>query len=66
MLENGEKLKKAYSLVIVSNYDVKSEIDVLKIIKAVDPDSLTEEGIKLYSAALQLFRSQLNKKLNQK
>ena len=59
--ENGSKLKIAYSYAVVNKLDIKSKDDVLKILKAVDPENANAEQAKVYSKMLQLFGNRFRK-----
>ena len=59
--KNGYKLKIAYSYAVVNKLNIKSKEDVLKILKAVDPDNANDEQAEVYSKMLQLFGDRFRK-----
>lgn len=61
--ENGSKLKIAYSYAVVNKLNIKSKEDVLKVLKAVDPENASEEQAEVYSKMLQLFGNRFRKTL---
>ena len=61
---NGQKLKEAYSFAVINKFNIKSERDVLKILKLIDPKNANEEYAKIFSKMLQLFSKTVQKKLN--
>ncbi len=67
MRKNGYKLKILYSYAVVHKLNIKSETDVLEILKVTDPDNANEDSVKLFSKMLQLFawrfRETIEKKL---
>ncbi len=62
--DHGEKVKKAYSIAISNQYDIKSIGDVIKILKLIDPRNTNESYAKKFSKTLQLFDKTVLKKLN--
>ncbi len=65
VLKNGEKLKIIYSYAVVHKYDTRSEEDVLKILKAIDPENATPEQAATYCKMLQLFRKVFRDKVEE-
>jgi len=67
MRKNGYKLKILYSYAVVHKLNIKSETDVLAILKVTDPNNANEDSAKLFSKMLQLFawrfRETIEKKL---
>lgn len=63
--KNTDKIKKAYVFAVARKYDIKSEADVLEILKAIDPINATEENAKIFSGILQLFVQRLKNKTKQ-
>lgn len=61
LTKNGHKLKIVYSYAVVNKLNIKSKEDVLKILKAVDPDNATKEQAEVYSKILQLFGNRFRK-----
>ena len=59
--KNGEKLKVAYSYMVVHKLDIASKTDILKALEATDPENANEEQAVMYSKMLQLFRNQFRK-----
>lgn len=64
--KNGHKLKSIYSYAVVNKLNVKSEEDVLGILKIVDPENATKQSAKAFSKMLQLFGMKLRKTLAEK
>ena len=52
---NGEKIKKAYSIAVKNRYNVGLVIDVLKILKKVDPKNANYESAVKLSNILKIF-----------
>jgi hypothetical protein len=64
--ENGHKLKIFYSYAVVNKLNVKSKEDVLKVLKATDPENANEEQSEIYSKMLQLFGDRFRKTIEKK
>ena len=64
--KNGYKLKTIYSYAVVNKLDIKSEEDVLGILKIVDPENATKQSAKAFSKMLQLFGTKFRKTLAEK
>ena len=58
---NGDKVKIAYSYAVTHELDITSQVDVLKVLQAVDPDNANKVQADLYSKIMQLFRDRFNK-----
>ncbi len=59
--KNGYKLKIVYSYAVVNKLNIKSKEDVLKALRATDPDNANEEQAEIYSKMLQLFGNRFRK-----
>ena len=59
--KNGHKLKMVYSYAVVNKLNIKDKEDVLKILKATDPENANEEQVEIYSKMLQLFGKRFRK-----
>lgn len=64
--KNSEKLKNIYSYAVVHKYNIKSEIDVLEVLKATYPQEATIENAKTFSKMLQLFSLKFKKSMRSK
>lgn len=52
---NGEMIKKAYSVAVKNKYNVGLVVDVLKILKEIDPRSANYEFAVKLSNILKIF-----------
>ena len=52
---NGEMIKKAYSIAVKNKYNVGLVVDVLKILKEIDPKNANYEFAVKLSNILKLF-----------
>ena len=64
--KNGHKLKTIYSYAVVNKLNIKSEEDVLGILRVVDPENATKQSAKAFSKMLQLFGMKFRKTLAEK
>ncbi|MBP6098526.1 MAG: hypothetical protein KA477_00915 [Candidatus Levybacteria bacterium] len=64
--KNGHKLKTIYSYAVVNKLDIKSEEDVLGILKVVDTENATKKSAKVFSKMLHLFGMKFRKTLAEK
>lgn len=64
--KNSHKLKTIYSYAVANKLDIKSEDDVLNILKLVDPENATKLSAKAFSKMLQLFGVKFRKTLAEK
>lgn len=64
--KNGHKLKMAYSYAVVNKLNITSHEDVLKMLKATDPENANEEGVRIYSKMLQLFANRFRKAIDKR
>ena len=66
IVRNGQKLKEAYSFAVFNKWNIKSEKDVLKILKVIDPENANEKYAKMFSRTLQLFAAMVDKSLKRR
>ena len=52
---NGEMIKKAYSVAVRNKYNVNLVVDVLKILEEIDPENANYEFAVKLSNILKLF-----------
>lgn len=64
--KNGHKLKTIYSYAVANNLNIKSEEDILSILKTVDPENATKESANAFSKMLQLFGMKFRETLKEK
>lgn len=64
--QNASKVKKGYNIALLYKYDIRSQEDALKILKILDPESVSEENAIIFSKVLQLFAQGLKKRFEQK
>lgn len=57
--KNAKFVKNAYTLALKKKYDIKSQSEVLAIIKITDPANANEENAQTFSKILQLFANEL-------
>ncbi len=60
--KNRKKLVEAYTIAQLKGYDISSKETALKLLKAVDPEHVTEEYAQSFSKMLQLFDKLRRKK----
>ena len=64
--KNGHKLKTIYSYAVANKLNIKSEGDVLNILKIADPENATKQSAKAFSKMLLLFGMKFRKTLAEK
>ena len=64
--KNGEKVKEAYRFATLNKYDIKSENDVLEILKVIDTKNANPEYAKLLSKMLLMFRLKFRETLKKR
>ena len=60
--QNSTLVKKGYNIALVEKYDISLKEDVLKILKELDPENVSEENAMIFSKVLQLFVLGLKKR----
>lgn len=59
--KNEHKLKAIYSYAVANKLDIKSEEDVLEILKKIDLENSNKENAKVFLRMLQLFSFKIKK-----
>ena len=64
--KNGHKLKIAYSYAVMTKLDIRSKVDVLKILQSIDPENANTEQVEIYSKILLLFKGRFRNSIEKR